>query len=158
MPIQSAGVLLYRARPAGFEVLLIHMGGPIWARKDLGAWSIPKGVIGPEEEPLAAARREFREETGFDADGAFEFLGRFRQNSSKQLAVWALEGDCDPLTLKSTAFTMIWPPKSGKLREFPEADRAEWFDREKGLSRIVKGQRIVLEEFFARHPRPEGSG
>ena len=151
MPIPSAGILLYRVRAVGPEVLLIHMGGPIWAKKDLSAWSIPKGVIAPREDPLDAARREFREETGFDVAGTFELLGTFRQNSSKQITVWALEGDCDPQKLQSTNFKMIWPPKSGKLREFPEADRAAWLTSMQAYALIVKGQRVVLDHFFARY-------
>jgi predicted NUDIX family NTP pyrophosphohydrolase len=148
MSVKSAGVLLYRIR-AEPEVLLIHMGGPFWATKDIAAWSIPKGVIGPGEDPLDAAKREFHEETGFDAEGQFEALGTFQQNSSKQLTVWALRGDCDPQKLRSNSFTMEWPPKSGKLVQFPEADRAAWLSREQAVARIVKGQRVVLEHFFA---------
>jgi predicted NUDIX family NTP pyrophosphohydrolase len=154
MSVKSAGVLLYRVR-LELEVLLIHMGGPLWAKKDAGAWSIPKGVIGTGEDPLGAAKREFHEETGFDAEGEFEALGTFRQNSSKQLTVWAVQGDCDPKTLRSNSFTMIWPPKSGKLVAFPEADRAAWFNRERALDSIVKGQRVVLERFFARREQSD---
>jgi predicted NUDIX family NTP pyrophosphohydrolase len=113
----------------------------------------PKASSDPDEDPLDAAKREFHEETGFDPKGEFELLGTFRQNSSKQLTVWALEGDCDPQKLRSTSFTMIWPPKSGKVREFPEADRAAWLTREPALICIVKGQRAVLEHFFAQHDR-----
>ena len=150
MPIHSAGLLLYRRIQGGPEVFLIHMGGPLWARKDLAAWSIPKGVIGPAEDPLAAAKREFREETGFVVGGSYQPLGTFRQNSSKNLTVWALEGDCDPAKLVSNSFTMIWPPKSGTLKSFPEADRGAWHDRSSALAKIVRGQRPVLEAFFAR--------
>ena len=151
MPIQSAGLLLYRHGPGGPEVFLIHMGGPIWAKRDLAAWSIPKGVIDAGEEPLAAARREFREETGFAPQGVFEPLGSFRQNSGKTLTVWAVEGDCDPRLLKSTSFEMIWPPKAGRRQSFPEADRGEWFGCVPALDKIVKGQRPVLEHFFNTH-------
>ena len=151
MSLKSAGILLYRLR-AELEVLLIHMGGPIWAKKDLMAWSIPKGIIGMDEDPLEAARREFHEETGFNPEGQVELLGTFQQNSSKQLTVWALRGDCDPQKLRSNNFTMEWPPKSGKLMQFPEADRAAWLLREQAAARIVKGQRVVLEHFFARNP------
>jgi predicted NUDIX family NTP pyrophosphohydrolase len=146
MPIQSAGLLLYR----GPEVFLIHMGGPIWAKRDLGAWSIPKGVISPGEDPLAAARREFTEETGFRADGPFEPLGIFRQNRGKDLHVWTAQGDCDPAALKSNHFQMIWPPKSGRLQSFAEADRGGWFRPEEAQAKIVAGQRPVLESFFRR--------
>lgn len=153
MPIQSAGLLLYRHRPGGLEVFLVHMGGPIWAKKDAAAWSIPKGMIGPQEDPLAAARREFLEETGFVVEGVYEPLGTIRQNSSKDLAVWALRGDRDPSQLKSDRFSMVWPPKSGRLQSFPEADRGAWFDRKTALVKIVKGQRPFVERFFAHHPR-----
>lgn len=152
MAIQSAGILLFRGRPAGREVFLIHPGGPFWANKDAGAWSIPKGLIYPDEDPLAAARREFLEETGFTPDGSFVLLGAFRQPSGKQLTVWAVEGDCDPGKLVSNSFTMIWPPRSGRLCSFPEADRGAWFDRDEAMVRILKGQRPILEEFFAGTP------
>lgn len=148
MPIQSAGLLLYRRHSSGLQVFLVHMGGPIWAKKDLGAWSIPKGVIGPGEAPLAAAIREFREETGFDVTGDCEALGTFRQNSSKDISIWALEGDCDPALLVSNTFEMAWPPKSGKRKRFPEADRAGWFSRNEAMDKIVRGQRSVLEAFY----------
>ena len=149
MAIESAGLLLYRKR-RGFQVFLIHMGGPFWAKKDLAAWSIPKGVIGPDEEPVVAARREFQEETGFAVDGHLLALGTFRQNSSKNLSVWALEGDCDPDKLTSTTFSMEWPPKSGRSQEFPEADRGGWFGRAAALEKIVRGQRVMLEAFYAK--------
>jgi predicted NUDIX family NTP pyrophosphohydrolase len=123
------------------------MGGPIWARKDAAAWSIPKGLIGVGEKPEDAALREFREETGFAVSGTYELLGTFRQNSNKELTVWAL-GDCDPGQLVSNTFTMIWPPKSGATRTFPEADRGAWFDRDEALIGIVKGQRPVLKAFY----------
>ena len=149
MPIESAGLLLYRKRRQ-MEVFLIHMGGPIWASRDIAAWSIPKGVISRNEEPLAAARREFQEETGFAPEGDFLSLGSFRQNASKNLTIWAVEGDCDPAQLTSTLFSMVWPPKSGRLQQFPEADRGGWFDRKTALEKIVKGQRPVLEAFYRK--------
>lgn len=157
MRIHSAGLLLYRQRPGGPQVLLIHMGGPMWARKDTAAWSIPKGIIAPEESALSAAKREFYEETGFAISGAYEALGPFRQNSSKELTVWAMEGDCDPSKLASNTFAMEWPPKSGIMKTFPEADRADWFERRAALSKIVRGQRQVLEAFYAGHAA-SGSG
>ncbi len=152
MAIESAGLLLYRKRQ-GPEVFLVHMGGPFWARKDIAAWSIPKGVIGPQEDPLAAALREFQEETGFTAKGDVLPLGTFQQNKSKNLTVWAAEGDCDPAQLTSTMFSMEWPPKSGKMRQFPEADRGDWFDEKTALEKIVRGQRPVLEAFYAKLSR-----
>jgi predicted NUDIX family NTP pyrophosphohydrolase len=148
MAIQSAGLLLYRRTALGPQVFLVHMGGPIWARKDLAAWSIPKGVMGAGEDPLVAAQREFREETGFNVTGRFEPLGTFRQNSSKNLTVWALQGDCDPANLKSNSFTLEWPPKSGSLKSFPEADRGAWLDAHAAMAKIVRGQRPILAAFF----------
>jgi predicted NUDIX family NTP pyrophosphohydrolase len=148
MPVQSAGILMHRKRGAAREVLLIHMGGPFWASKDEGAWSIPKGVIAEGEDPLDAARREFQEETGFIAQPPFEPLGAIRQNSAKTLTVWACAGDCDPRQLVSTTFAMVWPPNSGRIQKFPEADRAAWLGRDEALRKIVKGQRPVLEQFF----------
>jgi len=127
---------------------MIHMGGPIWAKRDEGAWSIPKGVIGAQEDPLVAAKREFKEETGFAPAGELRALGRFRQNSGKCISVWAVEGDFDPCCLVSQNFSMIWPPKSGKQQVFPEADRGDWFGRKDALAKIVKGQRPVIEHFY----------
>jgi predicted NUDIX family NTP pyrophosphohydrolase len=152
MPIQSAGLLLYRPGSAGPQVFLIHMGGPIWARRDAAGWSIPKGMIGAGEKPQDAATREFVEETGFAVSGRYEPLGTFRQNSSKDLTVWALEGNCEPEKLVSSTFSMVWPPKSGKTQTFPEADRGAWLDREDALAKIVKGQRQVLEAFYGSRP------
>lgn len=145
--IESAGIILYRRRRK-LEVFLIHMGGPIWARRDEGAWSIPKGVRQDGEDPLVAAKREFQEETGFAPAGEFRPVGRFKQNSGKYISVWAMEGDCDPGQLVSQTFSMIWPPKSGKRQQYPEADRGAWFDREAALAKIVKGQKPVLERFY----------
>jgi predicted NUDIX family NTP pyrophosphohydrolase len=150
MPLHSAGILLYRRHGVRREVFLIHPGGPYWARKDFGSWSIPKGLIGPGEEPLAAARREFHEETGFAAEGPAAALGTFRQPSGKQISVWTVKGDADPQRLASNSFTLVWPPRSGQLQRFPEADQGAWFGRNQAMRRITKGQRPVLERFFAR--------
>ncbi|MGN6517744.1 MAG: NUDIX domain-containing protein [Rhizomicrobium sp.] len=147
--IETAGILLFRTRNARIEIFLIHMGGPLWAKRDEGAWSVPKGAIGRSEDPFEAAKREFREEVGSVVQGAATFLGTFRQNSSKNLSVWAIEGDLDPATLKSNMFNMVWPPKSGRVQQFPEADRGEWFLREAAYRKIVKGQQKVLDAFFA---------
>jgi predicted NUDIX family NTP pyrophosphohydrolase len=152
MTIHSAGVLLFRGRAEQRQVLLVHPGGPFWAAKDLGAWSIPKGLVDPQEDRLAAARREFLEETGFAPDGAFLPLGTFRQPSGKHLTVWALEGDCDPARLVSNSFTMVWPPRSGKLCSFPEVDRGAWFGRDEAMTHILKGQKPILEQFFNLAP------
>jgi predicted NUDIX family NTP pyrophosphohydrolase len=142
----SAGLLLYRRRGAGLEVLLVHPGGPFWAKKDLGAWSVPKGEIGEGEDPLAAAVREFGEETGFAIDGEFLALRPLRQPSGKTVMAWAVEGDCDPAQLRSNLFSMEWPPRSGKQKEFPEVDRAEWFPLEEARRRILAGQAPLLDE------------
>lgn len=150
MPVTSAGILMYRWRKDHHEVFLIHPGGPYWSRRDVGAWSIPKGVVSPGECLLAAAKREFREETGFLVRGPAIPLGAFRQPSGKLLVAWAAEGEIDPDQLSSNSFTMIWPPKSGVLREFPEADRGAWFTRKAAAARILKGQRPVLDLLFQK--------
>jgi predicted NUDIX family NTP pyrophosphohydrolase len=150
MPQRSAGILLYRRRGAGLEVLLVHPGGPFWASKDAGAWSIPKGIVGPGEDALAAARREFAEETGAEALGEAMALGAFRQSAAKIVEVWAVEGEFDPAGLKSNTFEMEWPPRSGRSAAFPEADRAAWFAPEEAAHKLIKGQRPVLEALL-RH-------
>jgi predicted NUDIX family NTP pyrophosphohydrolase len=146
MPQRSAGILLYRHRGGSIEVLLVHPGGPFWARKDEGAWSIPKGEYAPGEDPLAAARREFEEETGSrPPDGEAVPLGAFRQSAAKIVDAWAIEGDFDPATLKSNTFTLEWPPRSGRMREVPEVDRAQWFAPEEAARKLLEGQRPILE-------------
>jgi predicted NUDIX family NTP pyrophosphohydrolase len=151
----SAGILLYRRRSSGTEVFLVHPGGPYWARKDEGAWSVPKGLVDAGEDELAAARREFAEETGFDAPGAPEHaLGSFRLPSGKRLQVWAVEGDCHPGDLRSNLFNMDWPPGSGRSGSFPEVDRGAWFDRAVALAKIAPGQRPVLQRFYEEYDRP----
>lgn len=148
MPQLSAGILLYRRRASALEVFLVHPGGPFWAKKDEAAWSLPKGLIDPNEDPLAAARREFHEETGFAIDGDFADVGTFKLLGGKNLHVFAHEGDCDPGQLRSNHFTMEWPPRSGRMQSFPEADRGGWFDQDAALKKITKGQKKVLEAFF----------
>ncbi len=147
MPQRSAGILLYRRRGRGaVEVLLVHPGGPFWAKKDEGAWSIPKGLYERGEDPLAAARREFAEETGSPPPaGEAVALGAFRQPSRKIVDAWAVEGEFDPATLRSNTFAMEWPPKSGRMQEVPEVDRAEWFAPDAAARKILKGQRPILE-------------
>ena len=154
MPERSAGILMFRRRPGTTEVLLVHMGGPFWARKDDGAWSIPKGLYDESEDALAAARREFAEEAGGSPEGPFIALGTFRQPSGKQLSVWAVEGEFDLRTFKSNMFTMEWPPRSGRTTEFPEADRAGWFDRAQALVKVTKGQRPIVKALFERLELP----
>jgi predicted NUDIX family NTP pyrophosphohydrolase len=142
----SAGILLYRRRPAGPEVLLGHMGGPFWAKKDDGGWSIPKGEHGPDEEPIAVARREFEEELGspVPADELVP-LGELRVTSGKRLTVWAAEGDLDAAAARSNTFELEWPPRSGRLQESPEIDRAAWFALDAARSKLVAGQVPFLD-------------
>jgi predicted NUDIX family NTP pyrophosphohydrolase len=126
----SAGLLMYRRRNQQLEVLLVHLGGPFWAKKDSGAWFVPKGEVNPGEEELSAAKREFTEETGLEPGENLLPLGSVKHKSGKQVLAWAFAGDCDPSTLRSNTFEMEWPPRSGKTREFPEIDRAAFFTLE----------------------------
>ena len=146
-PKTSAGILLYRRAPGGLEVFLIHPGGPFWAKKD--KWSIPKGEYEPDEDPLAAARREFQEETGSPIDGDFLHLGQIRQPSGKQVTAWAVEGDFDPSTLVSNTCQIEWPPRSGRQIEVPEADRGAWFSLESARTKIFQGQEALLDRLAA---------
>ena len=146
---RSAGLLLYRESHGALEVLLVHPGGPFWARKDDGAWSIPKGEFEGDEEPLAAARREFAEETGATVEGDFTELRPVRLPSGKIVHAWAVRADFEPARLRSNTFTMQWPPKSGQLREFPEVDRAAWFALEQARATIQPGQRPLLDQLEA---------
>ncbi len=148
MPKQAAGILLYRQTARGLEVLLAHPGGPLWARKDLGAWTIPKGQFGDDESPLAAARREFEEEMGSPPRGEFVELGSIRQPSGKIVHAFTAESDFDVATVKSNLFTLEWPPRSGKKGEFPEVDRAEWFVVEEARKRILKGQEPFIDRLL----------
>jgi len=146
MPKRSAGLLLFRDGPRGPEVLLVHPGGPLWATKDDGAWSIPKGEFGDEESPLEAARREFHEETGFVAGDEVIPLRPVRLPSRKVVHAWAVQGDVDPAALRSNTFAMAWPPGSGRRREFPEVDRAAWVPLAEAKTKITKGQVPLLVE------------
>jgi predicted NUDIX family NTP pyrophosphohydrolase len=138
--MHSAGVLLFRFRKDILEVMLVHPGGPIWARKDEGVWSIPKGLLEGNENPLDAAKREFKEETGFGVDGQFIDLGELNQSSKKIVHVWALEKDLDVTNTVSNTFTLEWPKNSGKMQEYSEVDKAGWFDTELAKKKILKGQ------------------
>lgn len=149
MAQRSAGILLYRRAPA-LEVLLVHPGGPYWVNKDDGAWSIPKGLYERGEAAEAAARREVEEETGRRVPEALTPLGAFRQPSGKIIEAWAAEGDFDVAEFRSNLFSMEWPPRSGRLREFPEADRAAWFAPEDALRKVVKGQRPIVRALLQR--------
>ncbi len=145
MPQRSAGILLYHVASGGLEVFLVHPGGPFWAKKDEGAWSIAKGLLDEGEDAEAAARREFEEETGVAIAQPLTELGSFRQPSGKIIIAFAAQGDCDPATIRSNDFEMEWPPKSGRMAKFPEVDRAGWFAPEVALAKIVKGQRPIVE-------------
>ena len=146
MRMTSAGILLYRKRAGRFEVLLVHPGGPFWEKKDLGAWSIAKGEYDESEEPFQAALREFQEETGHRPAGPFIKLTQRKQPSGKIVDAWAAESDWDASNLVSNTFSMEWPKGSGKLQEFPEVDRAEWFDFSEASRRIFPGQCGFIEE------------
>lgn len=149
MAKQSAGLLLYRVKDAQLEVFLVHPGGPFWAKKDHGAWSIPKGEIEPGEDALTAAIREFAEETGTTLAGDFRPLAPVRQKGGKLVLAWAIAGDIDPATIRSNSFAMEWPPRSGTRRTFPEVDRGEWFTLDEARRRINKGQVALLDALAA---------
>ncbi len=150
MSIHSAGILLYRYVADRLQVMLVHPGGPFWAGKDDGAWSIPKGLVEENEAPLDAAKREFCEETGFEIDGTFMPLGELKQPSRKIVHAWALEGDLDVTRVHSNTFTLEWPKNSGSINEYPEVDRAHWFDLEEARAKISKGQTGFLDRLAAQ--------
>lgn len=154
---RSAGILLHRRRGEQLEVLLVHPGGPFWARRELGAWSIPKGEYEPDEDPLAAARREFHEELGSAApEGPVTDLGEIRQKGGKLVRAWALEGDIDAEAIVSNTFPVQWPPRSGKWIQVPEVDRAQWFSLEEARERINQAQIELLDRLsvgLAEQPR-----
>jgi len=142
----SAGILLFRTRSGTPEVLLVHPGGPFWARRDAGAWSIPKGEHGDDEDPLQCALREFAEETGSALEPAELIeLGTIRQKAGKLVTAWAAEGDLDPATVTSNTFTIQWPPRSGRMAEFPEVDRAEWFALAQAREKLVPAQAELVD-------------
>jgi predicted NUDIX family NTP pyrophosphohydrolase len=143
---QSAGILMYRIEERALKVLLVHPGGPYWMKKDQGAWTVPKGEFeAKDEEPLQAAKREFKEETGFTVDGPFIALGSVRQRSGKIVYAWAAEGDCDAEGITSNAFSLEWPPNSGKQQEFPEVDKAGWFSVDETRIKIKPEQYAFVE-------------
>jgi len=143
---ESAGLLMYRLRDSTLEVFLVHPGGPYWSKKDLGAWSIPKGEFEEGEDRLSAAKREFQEETGCLPEGNFIALAPIKQTGGKLVHGWAVRGDCDAKTIVSNTFSLEWPPRSGRRQKFPEVDRAEWFTMEVAKEKILKGQVGFLEE------------
>jgi predicted NUDIX family NTP pyrophosphohydrolase len=146
----SAGILLFRRGRNGVQVLLVHPGGPFWARKDAGAWSIPKGLVDEREDLLAAAKREFFEETGMTIDGDFLDLGAHKQPGGKTIVAWAIEGDFDTESLKSNAFSIEWPPRSGRMAEFPEVDKAAWHSIDEALEKATPGQRPIIAALAQR--------
>jgi predicted NUDIX family NTP pyrophosphohydrolase len=143
--VLSAGILLWRHGAEGVEVLLGHFGGPLWAKKDAGAWAIPKGVVEAGETPERAARREFQEELGFPAEGDLVPLGRIRQKGGKYVEAFALEGDLDAAAIRSNEFTLEWPPRSGRMQSFPEIDRAAWFSLAGAREKILPSQTPLFE-------------
>jgi len=149
MKKRSAGLLLYRHDETGTEVFLVHPGGPVWAKKDLGAWSIPKGEYTEGEDPLAAAQREFEEETGFAAPDNATALGELKQAGGKLVTAWAARGDCDPAKLVSNTCEIEWPPRSGRRMEIPEVDRAAWFSIEEAREKILQSQQPFLERLVS---------
>jgi predicted NUDIX family NTP pyrophosphohydrolase len=155
MPRTSAGLLLYRRRGSGVEVLIGHMGGPFWARKDDAAWSVPKGEYGPDEQAFDVALREFEEELGtpVPADD-FLPLGEVRQSGGKVLRVWAAQGDLDAAAARSNTFSLVWPPHSGRLQEFPEIDRAAWVSVDEARTKLVRGQVPLLDRLLAALTAP----
>ena len=146
---RSAGLLLHRRRDGILEVFLVHPGGPFWTKKDAGAWTIPKGEIDAGEDELAAARRETAEETGFTPEGQFVPLPPIRQKAGKVVVAWAVETDCDPAQLRSNVFSMEWPPRSGRMGEFPEVDRGAWFPIEEARVKMLEAQRPLLDALQA---------
>jgi predicted NUDIX family NTP pyrophosphohydrolase len=151
---RSAGILLYRIAGGAPEVLLVHPGGPYWARKDAGAWSIPKGEYGDDEDPKACALREFEEETGTAPPPAELIdLGSIKQKGGKVVSAWAAEGDLDPESVRSNTFTMEWPPRSGRTAEFPEIDRAAWFGIDEAREKLVPAQAELLDRLLERTAR-----
>lgn len=152
----AAGLLVYRRRGV-LEVFLVHPGGPFWARKNAGAWSLPKGEIGENEDALDAARREFTEETGFSVAGEFHPLEPLRQAGGKLVYAWAVEGDCDPDELRSNLFSLEWPPRSGRMQDFPEVDRGGWFAIGEARKRILPAQAKFLDRLVALIDDPAGA-
>ncbi len=148
MAKKSAGLLMYRWCNDELEVMLVHPGGPFWAKKDHGSWSIPKGEYTDEEEPFEVAKREFQEETSFKAEGEFMALTPIKQPGGKLIAIWAFEGNCDVSKIKSNTFTMEWPPRSGRQQAFPEVDRADWFTITVAKEKIIKGQTGFIDELY----------
>ncbi|MEN6620636.1 MAG: NUDIX domain-containing protein [Smithella sp.] len=150
MKVHSGGILLFRYFESRLQVMLVHPGGPFWAKKDEGAWSIPKGLFEENEVALEAAKREFFEETGFNIDGKFIELGELKQPGRKIVHAWALEKDLETSKIKSNTFTLEWPPNSGKIKEYPEIDKGKWFDINEARKKVLKGQAQFLDRLINR--------
>lgn len=150
MPQQSAGIVLYRIQNNNIEIFLVHPGGPYWSKKDEGAWSIPKGEFDGDEEPLAAAKREFQEETGIEISGEFIRLNPVKQKGGKMVYAWAVEGDVDPGKIKSNSFEIEWPPRSGKMKSFLEIDKAAWFHLIDAKKKIIEAQFALITELESK--------
>jgi predicted NUDIX family NTP pyrophosphohydrolase len=155
MRIYSAGILLFRFESEKLEVMLVHPGGPIWAKKDIGTWSIPKGLPEKNENFLDTAKREFKEETGFESGGDFIDLGEIDQPGRKTIHIWALEKDLDVTNIVSNTFKFEWPKKSGKIQEYPEVDKADWFDIPLAMRKIRKGQRGFIDRLIKTLGSPQ---
>ena len=148
MSLNSSGILLFRFRSERLQVMLVHPGGPFWGKKDVGAWSIPKGLLEDHESPLDAARREFKEETSFEINGNFIILGNLTQPSRKKIHAWAIERDIDETKIVSNKFALEWPKKSGIINEYPEIDKASWFYIDQAKKKIQKGQADFIERLI----------
>jgi predicted NUDIX family NTP pyrophosphohydrolase len=155
MAKRSAGLMIFRRKEGRLEVLLVHPGGPFWAKKDAGAWSIPKGLVDEGEDELAAAQREVEEEIGTRIHGRSERLGEYKQRGGKIVIAWSVEADVniDVAAIASNTFTLEWPPRSGTMKEFPEVDRAGWFSLAEANGKILEGQKAILSDFAARQAR-----
>ena len=158
LPKQAAGILLYRRSLRGLEVLLAHPGGPLWARKDLGAWTLPKGQFTDHEQPIDAAKREFEEEMGSPPSGDLVKIGSIKQPSGKVVHAFVAESDFDVSTVQSNLFSLEWPPKSGQRAQFPEVDRAAWFSIEEARTKILKGQEPFLDRLLTLLNSPTADG
>jgi len=150
MAKKSAGILLFRKKESALEVFLVHPGGPYFIKKDLAAWSIPKGELNEEEDPLVAAKREFFEETGFEIDGEFIMLNPVRQKNGKVVMAWAVEGEIDEKSISSNLFSIEWPPKSGRFKDFPEIDKGGWFSIAEAREKIIAAQAGFLDELVEK--------
>jgi predicted NUDIX family NTP pyrophosphohydrolase len=158
MSKQSAGILAFRrSADHALQVFLVHPGGPFWAKKDAGAWSLPKGEFADTEDALAAAKREFHEETGFSLVGEFLPLGQAKQKGGKVVTAWAVEADLDPKLVRSNTFTLEWPPTSGRKQNYPEVDRADWFSLNEAREKILGGQAVFLERLALMLPKLGGA-